>query len=123
MNKFIRNKNIAQKIILLDGISGTGKTMFSPLLASYDQVQNPRFEYMIEYLSLSHHFGKITDDAAKSLLNLLVDTKCYDGVISRDVNFRPTDLSGVWSNGNFWKYLFQLFCRDGEEAYIKLKKN
>lgn len=123
MNKFLRNKNIAQKIILLDGISGTGKTMFSPLLSSYDQVQNPRFEYMIEYLCLSHHFGKITDDAAFSLLNLLADNKCYDGIISRDVNFRPTDLSGVLSNGNFWKYIFQLFSSDGEQAYKKIKKN
>jgi hypothetical protein len=123
MNKFLRDKNIAQKIILLDGISGTGKTMFSPLLSSYEHVQNPRFEYMIEYLSLSHHFGKITDDAANSLLNLLADTKCYDGIISRDVNFRPSDLSGVWSNGNLWKYFLQLFCHDGEQAYTKLKKN
>ena len=62
MNKFIRDKSISKKIILLDGISGTGKTMFSPLLASYEHVQNPRFEYMIEYLSLSHHFGKIPVD-------------------------------------------------------------
>jgi hypothetical protein len=122
MNKFIRDKNISQKIILLDGISGTGKTMFSPLLASYQHVQNPRFEYMIEYLSLSHHFGKITEDAASSLLNLLADTKCYDGIISRDVNFRPSDLSGVLSNGNFWRYFFQLFYNDGEQAHKKIKE-
>jgi hypothetical protein len=120
--EFYRDKNILQtNLVVLDGLTGTGKTMFAPLLASYQGMQNPRFEYSFEYIAIAAEFGKIDADAACVLLNLLADNKYYDGAISRDVNFRPTDLSGVLSNGNGWKYLQQLFLPDGDLAISRLK--
>lgn len=111
---------LKNKIVILDGLTGTGKTMFSPLLASFKGMQNPRFEYMFEYLSIATKSGKISSDASITLLNLLADVKYYDGSISRDVNFRPSDLSGVWSNGNGLKYIQQLFMNDGVAVESRL---
>lgn len=95
--------------------------MFSPLIASFKGVQNPRFEYMFEYLAISGLFNKADMDTTSTLLKLLVDIKYYDAGISREVNFRPTDLSSVFSNGNGFKYLKQLFQEDGGEAANRLK--
>lgn len=119
--KFIRDKTLAKDIIILDGLTGTGKTMFSPLIASLKGVQNPRFEYMIEYLLISAHLGKLEKNTTSALLNLLADIKFYDGLISRDVNFRPSDLSSVFANKKFMQYFWQLFSKDGEavEAIIE----
>lgn len=111
---FVRPIQLLKKnIVILDGLTGTGKTMFSPLLASFAGMQNPRFEYMFEYLSIATKSGKISSDTSATLLNLLADVKYYDGLISRDVNFRPSDLSGVWANGNGIRYIRQLFMSDG----------
>jgi hypothetical protein len=111
---------LKNKIVILDGLTGTGKTMFSPLMASFKGIQNPRFEYMFEYLSIATKSGKISSDASMTLLNLLADVKYYDGSISRDINFRPSDLSGVWSNGNGLKYIQQLFMSDGAAVESRL---
>lgn len=121
--KFCRSKTLAKEIVILDGLTGTGKTMFSPLLASFEGMQNPRFEYIFEYLSIAELFGKLDSDAASALANLLVDQKYYDGAISRDVNFRPSDLSGVLANGNLFKYIRQLFMQDGESAHLRLSSS
>lgn len=122
--EFCRDKRILQtSLVVLDGLTGTGKTMFAPLLASYQGIQNPRFEYLFEYICVASEFGKMDVDASNVLLNLLADSKYYDGAISRDVNFRPTDLSGVFSNGNGWKYLQQLFLPDGSSALLRLNKD
>ena len=109
-----RNVTFADNVLILDGLTGTGKTLFAPLLASMEGVQLPRFEYMIEYLCIASTEGAIRGDASKALLNLLADTKCYDGMISREINLRPKDLSGAFGNKVLWRYLRQLFMSDGD---------
>ena len=109
-------------ILILDGLTGTGKTLFAPLLASMEGVQLPRFEYMLEYLCIATAGGGIREDASKALINLLADTKCYDGMISREINLRPKDLSGAFGNKVLLKYLRQLFMSDGD-AVMDRKKN
>lgn len=120
--KFTRNLQLCKQIIILDGLTGTGKTMFSPLINSFERVQNSRFEYMMEYLFITSKNGKVSEDATFSMLNLLADIKTYDGSISREVNFRPQDLSGVFKSSKAVKYFKQLFLADGEEAAKRIKK-
>jgi hypothetical protein len=120
---FTRELNLCNQIIILDGLTGTGKTMFAPLINSFERVQNSRFEYMIEYLCISSKKEKIKTDAASSMLNLLADIKYYDGAISREVNFRPSDLSSVFSGPYWYKYIKQLFMSDGEKAGFRLNRD
>lgn len=117
-----RNIQLCKQIIILDGLTGTGKTMFAPLINSFERVQNSRFEYMMEYLLITSKNEKVSEDASFSMLNLLADIKYYDGSISREVNFRPKDLSSVFAGSKWLKYIRQLFLPDGIEAGNRLKK-
>ena len=45
-SNYKRDKTLVRDIII-DGLTGTGKTMFSPLIASLKNVQNPRIECML----------------------------------------------------------------------------
>ena len=119
-NQFKRDIHLSSKIIILDGLTGTGKTMFAPLINTFSNVQNARFEYMIEYLCISGKKNKLSKDATEVLLNLLADIKTYDGSISREVNFRPSDLSSIFNGNKWFKYLKQLFMQDGSEAGIRI---
>ena len=118
---FKRSIFLCDQIVILDGLTGTGKTMFTPFISSFDRFQNARFEYMIEYLCIASKVNKISKDASNSLLNLLADVKYYDGAISREVNFRPSDLSSVFNSSKTMKYLRQLFMKDGEAVEKKIK--
>jgi len=119
---FTRNLNLCNEIVILDGLTGTGKTMFAPLLSSFQRMQNARFEYMFEYLCISVKNKKISSDASNSLLNLLADVKYYDGTISREVNFRPKDLSSVYKSSKSLKYFKQLFMADGQSVEQRIEK-
>lgn len=119
---FDRSITFSNKILILDGISGTGKTMFTPILSSFKQVQNARFEYMFEYLSIAYNHKKLSMDGAKTLLTLLADVKCYDGMISREVNFRPNDLSSVFKGTKTIQYIRQLLMEDGKAIESRLTK-
>lgn len=118
---FVRNLNLCKDIVILDGLTGTGKTMFTPLISSFKRIQNARFEYMFEYLCIAAKMSKLTEDASHSFLNLLADLKFYDGVISREVNFRPGDLSSVFNSTKSYQYIRQLWLKDGESAEERIK--
>ena len=119
---FERSFSFTDNLLILDGLTGTGKTLFAPLLASMEGVQLPRFEYMLEYLCIAANNDSIKEDASNTLLRLLADTKCYDGMISREINLRPNDLSGALENKVLWRYLRQLFMPDGDAVLARKQK-
>lgn len=121
MGTYSRNISITDQVLILDGLTGTGKTMFGPILGCLNGVQPGRFEYMVEYLSIVANSGHLEPEAAQSLIRTLIDVKTYDNSISREVNFRPKDLSSVLKHGDRVKILIQLMQKDGATAIKKLQ--
>lgn len=119
--KIVRNSPLDSKIVVLDGISGTGKTMFSKIIGAFEGMQVGQFDYTFEWLQISASLGLIEIDVAEELVKYLVDQKLYDSMISREVNFRPTDLSSVLSNPtDSLKYIGQLFMPDGQDVFDRI---
>jgi hypothetical protein len=113
---FERNVSYPGHIILLDGVSGTGKTMIHRLLDSYKVNHPPRFSYTIEQICIAYHFNKISTDAAITLLKLHLDQLKYDLNIGREINLRKNDLSSILKSSKKYDYLKKLFSEDGEGA-------
>ncbi len=115
-----RTCNLSGQIIFLDGISGTGKTMLAPILASHTRVEVQRLEHIYEYICALHYLGHITRNAAETIIKLHLDIACYNVMIGREVNFRWKDLSGVLSNPNGWRYIRRLLQPDGESVVARI---
>lgn len=113
MTSFTREVHIAEDILWVDGISGSAKSMLFPVIASFERVEAPRMEHIYEHLCLLHHFGKIQTDAARALMGVYTDLAIHDKMISREVNFRPTDDSSVFKTPGSLRYLKRLFLPDG----------
>ena len=115
-----RDINLTNRLILLDGITGTGKTMFLSLLNSSSNTMAGQFNYEFEYISIFAKLNKIDINEASVLLNLIADGKYYNNLISREVNFRPNDLSSVLKSGKAIQYIRQLFAKDGIHVEARL---
>lgn len=111
--QFTRNVDFPGKIIFLDGISGTGKTMISRILDTYTMNHVPKFSYAIEQICIASYSGKLQQDAAISLLKLQADQIKYDMHIGREMNFRPRDLSSVFKSSKKIAYLIKAISKDG----------
>ena len=118
--QFTRNVNFPGKIVLLDGISGTGKTMISRILDTYTMNHVPKFGYAIEQICIASYRGKIQQDAAITLLKLQADQVKYDMHIGREVNFRPRDLSSVLKSSKKIPYLIKAISKDGPDVIENL---
>lgn len=104
-----RKNSFQGKILLLDGLSGTGKTMLMRLIDSYEDVSPPRFDYQLEQICIGLSENKIEISAGIQMLQLLIDQRQYDAKLSREVNFRPSDLSSIFKSTKKYLYVRRLF--------------
>ena len=107
--KIVRQKMLAEKIVIIDGQPGCGKTMLSPIIASLDRVELLAYVLEVEYICRLFYLDKIDSDAAIAMVRMLTDFKLYQTMMSRDVNFRYSDLSSVFKDSSPWRYFKRLF--------------
>jgi hypothetical protein len=120
VTKLIRGARIADVVVLVDGLTRSGKGMLGPILSSFERVEIERVEPILEYIGGLHRLGKIERDAAVALLRMETDQHLFDGMIGRNVNFRWEDHSSVWHNPRPWRYVRRLFMPEREEAMKRI---
>lgn len=118
-----REPHILPRMIMIDGLTGTGKSMLGPILGSLERIELYRVEHIYEYLSILDHLGKLAPDASSAMLKIYSDLAVYNSMIGRETNFRPSDLSGVWSNPHPLRYLRRLFLKDGEGVRERIERD
>ena len=110
-----RKAQLLEKVVIIDGLPGCGKTLFSPIVATLDRVELLNFAYELEHTCALHHLGKMPLDAARTMIKLQTDMKIYNTMMGREVNFRPTDQSSAIQDHNPSRYFQRLF-QPGDQA-------
>ena len=119
--KIVRNKTLFKKIIFVDGIAGCGKTLFSPIIASFDQVELLNYAFEIEWICRLNSMSKIDKDAAITMIKMHLDLRLYGNMMGRDVNFRYSDLSSVFQNPKPLRYIRRIFSEGDMEVPKKIE--
>lgn len=115
-----RPKHLAPKVVFVDGIDGCGKTMLAPIVAAMDRVELLTYAYEVEYVCALRHLGKIDADAAAATISLLADLQLYNTMQSREINFRPGDLSSAFRFIRPMRYLRRLFEKGDAHAIERI---
>lgn len=111
----VRDAEFDNKIVIVDGQPGCGKTMLSPIVAALERVELLTFAYEIEMVCALRFLQKIGEDAAQTLIKLFTDLRMYNLMMSRETNFRLTDSSSVFRDAKPFRYVKRLF-QGGDEA-------
>jgi hypothetical protein len=104
-----RSQVLAPVVVLVDGLTRSGKSLLGPVLSSFERVEIERLEPDIEWIGDMYHIGKIEPDAAVGLVGLCVHRFFYEGLIGRNSNFRFGDHSSVWQAPKRFQYFRRLF--------------
>ena len=116
-----RNNTYGNQILIVDGQGRSGKNLIAVLLSSLKNVEKMRLDSQIDYIPRYYFLGKMSQDAAIAALRTEFDEKYYYNWISRDVNFRFSDYTGVFKQANKFRYFKRLVMPADEKASIKLK--
>tara|TARA_B100001057_G_C22845701_1_gene948951 strand:+ start:1067 stop:2074 length:1008 start_codon:yes stop_codon:yes gene_type:complete len=96
--KITRDQTLFEKIIMVNGFPGCGKTMLSPIISSFDNVEIMQYDSTIEQTCQYSYLGKISDDVATSSIRMHCDELLYNVSMGRNINCRPSDLSSIFKH-------------------------
>lgn len=120
--KLIRKNNLLREFFIIDGNVKTGKGMLSHIVASFKRVEKMRIDTLFDTIPRLYMLKKISHDAAVTSMQKEVDMQFYHSMISRDVNLRFKDDTGVFKNPFPLRYLWRLFSKEREPVIEKIKK-
>lgn len=112
--KITRPDSFSNTVVFIDGLEGCGKTLFSSLISSFDRVEKLTYSYEIEHICTLNFLNKIESSACSSLIQMWTDLILYNTMMSREVNFRPSDLSSIFKHNQKFQYLIRLFNKGDE---------
>ena len=112
-------KLLLKKIILIDGISRTGKLLTGSLVSSFKNSEHLEFGTNFEHFCPGIYFKKIDKHYAKSYITNYLNELIYNKYLSRNVNFRPTDRTGVPNSISLNTYKKRLKAKEGD-GIVKL---
>ena len=91
---FIKN------LILVTGTHTSGKSMISPIIASFKKVEILRKIFTLDQIAVLTNFGKIKKDTSTYLARNILDYSYYEQLIGRNLNFRYEDETGIYQSKN-----------------------
>ncbi len=115
-------KTLTRKVVFVDGLTGCGKTLFSPIIAALDKVELLSYSYEIENYCALYFLKELNLNTAKSQVRLTADLKLYNTMMGREVNFRPSDLSSVLKSHDPSIYFKRIFDKGDEEVPDIIKR-
>jgi hypothetical protein len=117
-----RENTFGNSIVIIDGQGRSGKNLISVLLSTMNRVEKMRIDSSIDNIPRYFFLGKLSLDAAITALRTEFDEKHYYNSISRDVNFRWSDYSGVMKQAKRFEYFKRLFQPADEAAVERLRR-
>lgn len=113
---------IAKNIILIDGISRTGKLLLGSLVSSFDKMEHLEFGENFEFIVPAIRLKKIELNFGNAYLNNYLNMLMYNKYLSRNVNFRPNDRTGIDKSKNPKVYYERLKAEEGDKIIKLIKK-
>jgi hypothetical protein len=116
--KISRNNQLLNKVVMINGFPGCGKTMLSPIISSFSDVEIMQYAPVIEQMCELHGINRIEDDVAESMVRMNADLLIYNVMMGRNSNCRPTDLSSIFKH-NPVDHIRRMI-KPGDEAILKI---
>lgn len=116
------HENIATPILFIDGLTRSGKTMFCSIISSMEKMEHIQFFSLLEQVIPAVGLKSLDVSYAKALLRVAMNELAYNLKISRHVNFRYLDHSGILNYHNPHLYFERLAKPEGQEVIEELRK-
>ena len=110
------------KVLIINGWGGCGKTCICNVFKAIKDIENMRYSTEIELISHLWLSKNIDLNSAKTVIATLSDYIIYNLFQSREINIRPSDLSSVFNSPIWYKYIFRLFSKGGEDCVKYITK-
>jgi len=111
---------LLQEVVLIDGLSRTGKSVLSPIIGVFEEVEQVQFFNYLEHVIPGVYLNQVDWNFAKFSISKLINEKIYDTSIGRNINFRDGDQTSVVNHRLYETYRARQKFKEGLEAINSL---
>jgi hypothetical protein len=123
MVTFGMQENLTPNLLFIDGLTRCGKSIFSPLIGTFEETEQIRFFNLIEQIIPAIEVNAINVDLAKSLIRTQLNEFVYDMKLSRNANFRPNDQTSVYNHPHADEYEARLRKDEGDNIIEEIRQS
>ena len=116
------SQHLCNKLVVIDGIPGCGKTMLSAIISSLSRVELLKYSYETENYCQLFDLNLIDRKTSSQLIRNQLNYLLYNNMMGREMNLRFTDISSVFKQPNKIKNLKRLFLSGDKAVPIKIIK-
>jgi hypothetical protein len=109
-------KIFLKNLILVTGTHTSGKSMISPIIASFKNVEMLRKLYTLDQIAILTNFQKIEKNVSTYLAKNILDFSYYEQLIGRNLNFRFEDETGVYQSKDPEYYKKRIYVSRGPKV-------
>ncbi len=122
LNTYSHNINsIVKNLVFIDGVTRSGKLLLGSLVTTFKKMESLEFGENFEHFLPSLKLKKCSYDFAKSYLITYLDQLIYNKMLSRNSNFRYSDITSIYNYFNPSVYKRRLKEKEGDEVLKKIK--
>lgn len=107
-----RLPQLLHRFVMVDGPPRSGKSTICGIIASFENAELERIEEIYDYVGFLFGLGKLDRDAAIALLRAFTDIHIYNLYLSRNVNCRIGDKSGIFKSPSPLRYIRRMFASE-----------
>lgn len=115
-------ENIAVNVVFVDGITRCGKSLFSHVIGTFENFEHLQFINPLEHLVPAVALGAVEKGFAAAFMRSHLNETVYNTLLSRNVNFRTTDQTGVPNHPDADVYWKRLQRPDGDDVVRELRE-
>ena len=112
----IRPQAFNNKVIFIDGFSGSGKSLIAPIVSSFNSSELWQLSDGLENCLRLCSLGEMSLKAAEHLIKMYVDIDAYNLMIGRNINYRETDDSSAQKNLLEERYIMRSKGPEGDKV-------
>lgn len=112
-------ENFSNKVLIINGFNGTGKTILLPILDAYKNTLIPVYSSEVDGISNLFLLKELNNNAFTQIFLKTIDYKLYNAFIGRETNTRYYDLTSIWKSSKLFEILKNIFNKNDEYLYKK----
>jgi hypothetical protein len=115
--------NIAKNLVFLDGITRCGKSIFSSVISSFEDMEHIQFMNQLEMIIPAVSLDGIKREYAKNILRISLNELAYNIQLSRNINYREKDQTGIQNYKKPEIYMDRLNVDEGDNIVNLILNN
>ncbi|NQU95476.1 MAG: sulfotransferase domain-containing protein [Candidatus Omnitrophica bacterium] len=108
-------QNIAKNLVFIDGITRSGKSVFTGIIPSLRDFEHIQFYLLMELMIPAVSLGLTDAEYVKTVLRLHMGEVAYNLLLARGMNFRYEDETGVLNYKDPQVYYERLARQEGDK--------